>query len=504
MNIKQAKIEIKNAITAYFTKNQFNDYIIPLEKQRPIFLMGPPGIGKTAIIEQIAEEMGVGLLSYSMTHHTRQSALGLPYIIHKTYDGKEYEVSEYTMSEIIASIYELMEKTNIKEGILFLDEINCVSETLSPIMLQFLQYKIFGRHKVPKGWIVVTAGNPPEYNNSVKEFDIVTWDRLKRIDVEPDYDIWKSYAYKAKIHNSIISYLDIKTNDFYLVENTVDGKSFVTARGWEDLSQMITLYEMNNLEVTENLIIQYLQNKKIAKSFSNYYDLYTKYKSDYQIENIINGNASNEILARAKNTTIDENLTVVSLLLERINTPIREIFEKKQVLLEYMKSLKIFKNSIIRPNQTLEDIFDKIIKDKEQEIIHKKEAGSLSYQEQIKQEQVLELLKEQSQLIDDYDKDQLYKECKKNYDKKIKELNKTAEETKKMLSNIFKFCETVYTEEQEILILVTELTTNYFTAEFIREYGCEEYFKHNKDLLFYERGQEIIQELESIELDNDK
>ena len=64
-----------------------------------------------------------------------------------------------------------------KEGILFLDEINCVSETLAPSMLRFLQYKIFGRHRVPEGWIVVTAGNPPGYNRSVREFDIVTWDR---------------------------------------------------------------------------------------------------------------------------------------------------------------------------------------------------------------------------------------------------------------------------------------------------------------------------------------
>ena len=92
--------------------------------------------------------------------------------------------------------FNLMQNTGIREGILFLDEVNCVSETLAPVMLQFLQYKIFGRHKVPDGWIIVTAGNPPEYNNSVREFDIVTWDRLKRIDVEPDFDVWKEYAYK--------------------------------------------------------------------------------------------------------------------------------------------------------------------------------------------------------------------------------------------------------------------------------------------------------------------
>ena len=63
MNIKEAKQEIKNAMTAYFTKNEFGEYVIPASRQRPVFLMGPPGIGKTAIMEQIAEELGVGLIS---------------------------------------------------------------------------------------------------------------------------------------------------------------------------------------------------------------------------------------------------------------------------------------------------------------------------------------------------------------------------------------------------------------------------------------------------------
>ena len=205
MNIKEAKEQIKNAVTAYFSKDEFGNYEIPIERQRPVFLMGAPGIGKTAIIEQIAQEMGIGLVSYSMTHHTRQSALGLPLIIQKDYGGEKYSVSEYTMSEIIASVYDLIEETGIKEGILFLDEINCVSETLAPSMLQFLQYKVFGRHKVPDGWIVVTAGNPPQYNKSVREFDIATWDRLKRIDIEPDFETWKEYALKKRMHGSVVT-----------------------------------------------------------------------------------------------------------------------------------------------------------------------------------------------------------------------------------------------------------------------------------------------------------
>ena len=84
-----------------------------------------------------------------MTHHTRQSALGLPFIVHKRYGDEEFDVSEYTMSEIIASIYDYREETGHDRGILFLDEINCVSETLYPSMLQFLQFKTLGDIRFP-------------------------------------------------------------------------------------------------------------------------------------------------------------------------------------------------------------------------------------------------------------------------------------------------------------------------------------------------------------------
>ena len=204
MNIRQAKNEIKHTVEAYLKKDEAGDYEIPEIRQRPVLLMGPPGIGKTQIMEQIARELGVGLVAYTITHHTRQSAVGLPFIREEEFAGKTYSVTEYTMSEIIASVYRRIRDSGQREGILFIDEINCVSETLAPAMLQFLQCKSFGNQKVPQGWVIVAAGNPPEYNKSVREFDVVTLDRVKVIPVEPDFEIWKEYAYQAGIHSSVI------------------------------------------------------------------------------------------------------------------------------------------------------------------------------------------------------------------------------------------------------------------------------------------------------------
>lgn len=226
MNIKKAKEDIKNTVRAYLKKDNYGQYAIPSIRQRPVLLMGPPGIGKTQIMQQIAQECNIGLVAYTITHHTRQSAVGLPFIKEKTFDGKSYSVTEYTMSEIIYSIYQYMEESGKKEGILFIDEINCVSETLAPTMLQFLQCKTFGNQAVPEGWIIVAAGNPPEYNRSVHDFDFVTLDRVRKINLEADLDVFKGYARARHLHPFILSYLELRPQNFYRTENDVDGIQF--------------------------------------------------------------------------------------------------------------------------------------------------------------------------------------------------------------------------------------------------------------------------------------
>jgi len=504
MNINEAKIQIENAMKAYFTKDNFGNYKIPIERQRPIFLMGPPGVGKTAIMEQIASDLGVALVSYSMTHHTRQSALGLPFIEKKNYGGKEYTVSEYTMSEIIASVYDMMETTGLKQGILFLDEINCVSETLAPSMLQFLQYKIFGKHRVPDGWIVVTAGNPPEYNNSVREFDIVTWDRLKRIDVEADLTVWKEYAYKKGIHPAIMTYLDIHKSNFYKIESTVDGKTFVTARGWSDLSDMIKLYEELGIQTDEKLIAQYLQNPKIAKSFSVYYDLFNKYKSDYQVEHILLGKATDEIKERAKDAKMDERLSLISLMLGSLGEEFREIYETEKALGAVMEAVKNIRLELLRPKADGMALLDKQIEKLETKIANGKISAAYSSEQILIFHRAIDFLsKMKSNLFEKHPEDakKFFEVIKSDFGTYTKDLKKNADRTSKKLSNAFNFCEEVFAEGTEILVFVTELTINYYSTYFISRYGCKEYYKHNKELLFYERQKEIIRNIEMLDLD---
>ena len=449
MNIKEAKQEIINTVKAYLCKNAEGEYRIPAIRQRPVLLMGPPGIGKTQIMEQIASECGIGLVSYTITHHTRQSAVGLLMFLTEEIDGKEYSVTEYTMSEIISGVYKAVKEQGHREGILFIDEINCVSETLIPTMLQFLQCKTFGNQKVPEGWIIVAAGNPPEFNRSVREFDMVTYDRLRVINIDADLEVWREYAREREIHNAILSYLDIRPQNFYSVMADVDGLKFVTARGWEDMSSLMYVYEELGISINAGVVGEFLHNEDIAEDFAAYYDLYNKYRDDYGINNILAGNATSDIYRRMINADYDERLTVVNLLLDTLNKHFKYAAELKADTDSWYKSIK-----------------EKIKAGEDEGVIDKEKA---------------------------------------EFSKQAEKLDSVEEQTLAKLENAFDFLEGSKQEiskedigklDQEMLIFVTGLTTGKESSSFLLVNPCDRYKSYSAMYLKGGRRNQLLKEME--------
>lgn len=495
MNIEEAKQQIRQAVQIYLAKDEFGNYRIPLEKQRPVFLLGAPGIGKTAVMEQVAKELDVALVAYSMTHHTRQSALGLPFITKETYAGESYDVSKYTMSEIIASVYETMEQSGKREGILFLDEINCVSETLGPSMLQFLQYKTFGNHQVPRGWAIVTAGNPPEYNRSVREFDIVTLDRLKVMEVEPDYETWKTYARASGIHKSILTFLDIRNEDFYDIESSVDGKRYVTARGWEDLSEAIALYEAQGFEVDETLVGQYIRNPRICEEFVTYYELYNKYRTDYKVYEILRGEADDEVRRRAAEASFDERITIMGLLMEALLPEVREQVETEDALRELLPALREITDDA-------EGGLAAIVEKKKEEMGRAEAANGLTEEEQRAYAYPIAFATanlQQLRLAHPTDAASAFALVRADYQERVAAMQSKQAEVSNALDNVFSFVEENFGAGNEMLVLVTNLTVNRCSAKFIARYGCDGYFRNNEKFMMHERGGALAREAEAFE-----
>ena len=502
MNIKRAKEEIEHTVKAYLAKDALGEYAIPAIRQRPILLMGPPGIGKTQVMEQVARECGVALVAYTITHHTRQSAVGLPFIRQRHYDGKDVSVTEYTMSEIIASVYAKMEATGLKEGILFIDEINCVSETLAPTMLQFLQCKTFGNQAVPKGWVIVAAGNPPEYNKSVRDFDIVTLDRVRRMDIEPDFSVWKDYARGAHIHSAILSYLELHPQNFYQINADVDGTQFVTARGWEDLSNLLDTYETLGLKADEDLIREYIQHQKIAEDFSAYLDLYYKYRDDYGVEEILAGQVKPAVYARLLNAPFDERLSLVSLILAGLNTRFAASRRKDAVADGCYAFLREGKKAFADLPADLPDgpaaLFAQMGADYDAETQKKRETGLLSKTElQVRLETFAVLRGWETALrrAGAQSADEAFGLLRAQFQTLADDREAAQNTASAALEAAFDFMEQAFAESQEMVVFVTELTLSPAAHAFITENGCERYFQYNKDLLLDHRKAALQQEL---------
>ena len=487
MNILQAKNEIKNTVQAYLSKNSFGEYEIESKNQRPLLLIGPPGIGKTQIMVQISKECQIGLVSYTITHHTRQSAVGLPFIQEKKFQGKTYSITEYTMSEIIASVYSKMEETGLKEGILFIDEINCVSETLAPTMLQFLQNKTFGNQKVPAGWIIVAAGNPSEYNKSVRDFDVVTMDRIRYIHVETDYYVWKEYAISKHIHPMILSYLELKPNNFYTVSTSVDGMEFVTARGWEDLSYLLYTYEKMHLEISQDTIYEYLHHEDIAEDVFAYYLVYKKYQDDYGIDDILNGNVSSTIYARLFNADFDERVSVVNLVMDGLLRQVNIYSFEKHCTDLWFGFLKNYRNHMDVSYVDHVKEFIALYHDKLQ-------AELLSDAQKHEYEFVLEQIQKVN-VDESLDSKSRFDCSTKPFFKQKENMESIELDLKLQIENAFEFMESAFKNGQEMTIFVTNLTMSAEMALYLSSHTIGIYEKYKQVLLIGSQKARLLDEL---------
>lgn len=499
MNIKQAKEEIKHTVQAYLSKDAFGEYKIPAVRQRPVLLIGPPGIGKTQIMEQIARECEIGLVAYTITHHTRQSAVGLPFIKEEQYDGKTYSVTEYTMSEIIASVYRKIEEGGRKEGILFIDEINCVSETLAPTMLQFLQCKTFGNQAVPEGWIIAAAGNPPEYNKSVRDFDMVTFDRVRCMNIEADLGVWKEYAREKRLNSAILSYLELRPKNFYRVEADVDGLQFVTARGWEDLSNLMDVYEELGIPVDEEIIHEFLRHEDVAEDVSAYFDLYKKYQDDYGIAEILEGKVKPSVYARIDQAAFDERLSVVNLLLDGVSNVFYQIQREREITDAWYDFLKEYRQKLKNSLQA-KGIFETILAEKTASDEQNEKQQFVSKAQSDRARSLNEKLKECAKKIVaeetiNIEETALFALAKEPFDAQCEKLQSLENQGIETLEHAFTFMEQAFSDGQEMVVFVTELTITPEIAVFLSEHRIERYETYKNQLLIGTKRAEILSEI---------
>ena len=123
----------------------------------------------------------------------------------------------------------------------------------------------------------------------------------------------------------------------------MNGKNYITARGLEDLSQLLKLYVEEEIPVEESLIGQYIRNDRVVKEFGAYYDLYQKYKNDYNVEEILSGTVSEQAKDKARKADFDERLSLMGMLIDKVQQDIRENMQTSETLHELMNPLRALK-----------------------------------------------------------------------------------------------------------------------------------------------------------------
>lgn len=505
MNIRQATEQIEGAVRAYLATDGRGLPLVPEQMQRPIIMMGPPGIGKTAIVSQVAERLGINFVSYSITHHTRQSALGLPYIADATFGGRTYRVSRYTMSEIIGAAYDAIEASGVAQGILFLDEVNCVSETLAPAMLQFLQYKTFGQHRLPLGWAIVCAGNPPEYNRAARDFDPATMDRMKRIDVEPSLEVWMDYAVAHGVHPAITTYLSNKPASFYRVRAAATGTRMVTARGWEDLSRMLVAYEREGLEVGVALVGQYLQDREIAEDFALYWDLFAKYQDDYKVDAILAGKADEAIVSRARRAAFDERVALVNLLLDAVVERVHAIEATEGALRRVRDDLSDARGPLTRDRTTAQGALEALAAQADEERTAARAGGASPARQALLAERATvtaclrDAVRRWALGVGGDPAPDGFEVARAAFNARAAGLKDRVSAAAACVDAALSFVGEAFGDGQELLVLLSHLAVDPEFTRFVSAHGPASFVERSQALLFHERALELLQEVRALQ-----
>ena len=339
---------------------------------------------------------------------------------------------------------------------------------------------------LPDGWVVVTAGNPARYNKSVREFDEATLDRLKYLPVEPDYEIWKEYAVQRNVSRTILSFLDIRPDCFYVMETTVSGFSVVTPRSWEDLSQSIRMHERLQIEIDQNLIRQYLQNDAVARDFAVYYELYQKYRLAYDVDAIVAGTYNPETLEEARQARIDERLTLTGLLLEKVLGDMQYCTTEKTALLKLREQLVAQKEVLEATGTQAVKVFDEmqhVLRTSAEQGSEAEQAGWNSAASQ--------LHKMQKAAMRNTGKLSVYEVCRSYYATQVAELEQHVKRTQAECGNLLKFLQQAFGDGNELSMAVSDLTAKPEASSFIGQFLSLEFFEASSRLQLHKKEKQL-------------
>ena len=247
---------------------------------------------------------------------------------------------------------------------------------------------------------------------------------------------------------------------------------------------------------------QYIQHPQIARDFANYLELFYKYRTDYQIDEVLKGHIDDILVKKAAHASFDERLSVTGLLLSRLNKAFQAVWWKEKKLASLFKILKEGKEFLMgsqkdQPLVYLEDVKNSCQADFDSQ----KKAGLLSREECHQKQQLLDTL--ESYLINlkkenAEDGEKAFSLLRDWFNQEKADCDSIFDKTSRMLEYVFDFIESAFSGGQELVVFITELNTSQPAIYFLQEYSCERYYRYNKELLFRENPRDILERIRQL------
>ena len=253
--------------------------------KRPIFLWGPPGIGKSELVEGITRELGGYMIDLRLGQMEPTDIRGIPFYNKDT--GKmDWAEPVDLPSEELASQYPVV--------VLFMDELNSAPPSVQAAAYQLILNRCIGKYKLPDNVVMIAAGNRESDKGVTYRMPTPLANRFIHQEMKVDFGSYQEWAVQNKIHKDVVGYLSFAKQDLYDFDAKSASRAFATPRSWTFVSQLLsddsvddeTLTNLIAGTVGEGLAVKFMAHRKVASKMPNPVDILKGKVKDLQVKEV--------------------------------------------------------------------------------------------------------------------------------------------------------------------------------------------------------------------------
>jgi hypothetical protein len=252
--------------------------------KRPLFLWGPPGIGKSELVEGIAKELGGLMIDLRLGQMEPTDIRGIPFY------NKDKNVMEYAPP---IDLPDAETAAQYPVVVLFLDEMNSAPASVQSAAYQLILNRRVGKYVLPDNVVMVAAGNRESDKGVTYRMPTPLSNRFIHQEMKVDFASWQEWAVQNKVHKDVVGYLSFAKQDLYDFDAKSASRAFATPRSWSFVSQLLddsvedeTLTNLIAGTVGEGLAVKFMSHRKVASRMPNPADILSGKVKDLQVKEV--------------------------------------------------------------------------------------------------------------------------------------------------------------------------------------------------------------------------